>query len=66
MKIKLRLGLESVGITVIYHASMYEAKLMEVPKEEREKWFPNESLDKREILLGILERVVAGEDLPDF
>ncbi len=45
---------------------MYEAKLMEVPKEEREKWFPNESLDKREILLGILERVVAGEDLPDF
>jgi len=65
-KLQTKLGLSSAEEAVIYHAAMYHAKAMEFSKEDQAGMFGKESPENRKILLGILEKLIEGEDLPEF
>ena len=64
-RLSARLGCTFVE-AVLHHVVMYHAKHMGHTTEQRAKYFPRVSRKDRGLLLGILEKVVAGENLPDF
>lgn len=51
---------------VVYHAVMHIAREEEYSAEQRASMFTKESPENRRILLGILEKIVEGENLPDI
>jgi hypothetical protein len=66
-KLQERLGLPGIEQVIIYHAAMHMLKdsYMEREKMLRES-FPKESPENRKVLLGILEKILEGESLPEF
>ncbi len=67
-KLQKKLGLPSWQDALPYQMSMYMVRsfIWRYPKEVRLTLFGKEKPENREFLLGLLERIVAGENLPDF
>lgn len=65
LKLSQRLGC-TLEDAFIYHIGMHVVRDIGYSKENNAASFPDESPKNRELLIGILEKVVAGDDLPDF
>jgi len=65
-RLQVKAGLRWVHEAAIVYDAMLQARNSKLPAEKRAALFPKLPPDKRQVVLGVLEKVVAGQDLPEF
>lgn len=65
-RLQVKAGLRWVHEAAIVYDAMLQARKSKLPAEKRAALFPRLPPEKRQVVLGVLEKVVAGQDLPEF